>query len=103
MFERLLTVIASLLIGILVGWLAALAIKHAAKALGCLVAILFVLIQVLAYFGVVHWDWAQFFYQARPLGKVATGAWQDLAKLLTYNIPFTLGGLIGFIAGFRRS
>ncbi len=103
MFELVLSGTVSLLLGILVGWLAAIVIKHAAKALGCLLAILFVLLQVLAYYGVVHWNWTEFIEQIRPLDDVAAGAWQDLVKVVTYNISFTVGSLVGFIVSFRRS
>jgi len=103
MLEHLVPAVVSLLIGILVGWLTALAIKSAARTLGCLLAALFVLLQVLAYYGLMEWDWLQFIHQARPLGKIATGAFRDLATLLTYNVPFAIGSLVGFIAGFRRS
>ena len=102
MLEYLVPVVGSFFGGGLVGWLAAVAIKSAAKTLGCLLAILFVLLQVVAYYGIVHWNWVEFLDQARPLGKLAAGTFPDLVKLLTYNIPFTVGGLMGFIVGFRR-
>ena len=53
-----LTIIAvSFIIGGVLGWLTAIAINATARALGCLVVIVFVLIQILGYREIQHWDW----------------------------------------------
>lgn len=99
--EHLLPGAISLGVGGLVGWVAARIIKRTAKVLGCLVAIAFVLLQVLAYFGVVHWTWPALAEYTGGLEHAAIAALARL-RVLTYNVPFTAGGLLGFLCGLRR-
>ena len=49
--EYVLPIGSNLLIGLLLGWLVAHALKTAAKTLGCLLVVLFAALQVAAYFG----------------------------------------------------
>ena len=95
-------VAASLGIGGILGWSAAYAIKTVGKLLGCLLGIVFILLQVLAYYGIaeIHWDKVA---AMAPAGHVASQFFHALWKILTYNLPFTGGFTAGFWMGWRRS
>ena len=89
-------------IGSLLGWLGAVAVRSAARALGCLVVILFVLIQILGYYDLIHWDWGAFLTQLRPLRGLAGEALESGWQVLTYNLPLAVGFLVGLVLGVRR-
>ncbi len=99
--EYVLPIGGNLLIGLLLGWLVAHALKTAAKTLGCLLVVLFAALQVAAYFGVIDLNWARFVQQTVPLGEVASGALKSLSQILTHNVPLAAGAVVGFILGFR--
>ena len=65
------SIIVSAALGILLGWLAVLALKSAARALGCLVVVLFIAVQILGYYGLVEWDWAAFFEHLNQFAGIA--------------------------------
>ena len=102
MLQYLPSVIVSLCIGLLLGWIASIAIKSAARALGCLGAVLFILVQVLVYFGVVQWDWAAFLQQLWPVAGAATGVLELGWHVFAYNISLAVGMVIGLLYGIRH-
>ena len=99
--EHLAPSAVSLGCGGLVGWVAARIIRQTGRTLGCLVAVIFVLMQILAYYGIVRWTWADLLDYAELLEEAAIITATRL-RILTYNVPFTLGGLLGFLYGIRR-
>ena len=102
MLALLVPIVVRSAIGLLLGWIAALAVKAAARTLGCLVVVLFVLIQVLAYYGIGQWNWAASLQQLRPWAGVAEHAVESGLTALTYNLPLSLGFLLGLVLGMRR-
>lgn len=90
-----------LVLGALLGWATAKVIRNAARTLGCLTGITFVLVHVLAYFGVIRWTWMDIAEYAEPIEEAARGALYQL-RVLTYSVPFTVGGLLGFFYGMGR-
>ena len=95
-------IVVTFVVGLLLGWLASLAVKSAARALGCLAAVLFVAIQVLGYYGLIDWDWVAFLGQLRPLRGLAGQALESGWDALTCNLPLAVGFLVGLLLGFRR-
>ncbi|NLO73862.1 MAG: hypothetical protein GX100_07130 [candidate division WS1 bacterium] len=96
MIEHLLPGIGMLGMGGLLGVASAITFKSATRAVGCAIGLLFLLIQVLAYYKIVSVDWALVAQQAEPAKHVASAGLGKLWQILTYNLP--LGG--GFVAGF---
>ena len=103
MLNYIIPIIVSGAIGLLLGWLSAVALKSAARALGCLVVLLFLAIQVLSYYGLIQWDWAAFFQNIRPLQHLASDAVGSSLHALTCNLPLSVGFLIGLLGGIRGS
>ena len=98
-----LTVIAiSFIIGAVLGWLTSLAINAAARTLGCLIVIVFVLIQILGYHEILHWDWTALLELIRPWAGVLADRLAPSFNAFTYNLPLSAGFLIGLLVGMRR-
>ncbi len=98
-----LTVIAiSFIIGAVLGWLTSLAINAAARTLGCLIVIAFVLIQVFGYHEILHWNWTALLELIRPWAGVITDRLAPSFNAFTYNLPLSAGFLIGLLVGMRR-
>lgn len=98
----LITIIVSSIGGVLLGWLAALAIKSAARTLGCLVVVVFIAIQILGYYNLMQWNWLEFFESMHPLFGVAKDALKSGVSAATCNLPLSVGFLIGLLLGIRR-
>jgi uncharacterized membrane protein (Fun14 family) len=89
-------------LGGLLGYGVAIAFRSAARTLGCMLGLLFILLQVLAYYKIVTVDWGSLAHQAAPAGHAAEAAGQRLWHILTYNLPFAGGFAGGFLLGMRR-
>jgi uncharacterized membrane protein (Fun14 family) len=100
--EQLVPGLGALGLGGLLGYAVGIAFRSAAKTLGCLLGVLFILLQVLAYYHVVHLDWAAIVHQAQPAGHMAETALEKFWRILTYNIPFGGGFAVGAVWALRR-
>jgi uncharacterized membrane protein (Fun14 family) len=98
--DRLIPIVALLGFGGLLGWSAAHFLKTAGRLVGCACGALFILLQVLAYYGLaeIHWDKIA---RVAPPAEVASGALRFFWKILTYNLPFTGGFTVGFWRGWK--
>jgi len=90
------------MIGLVLGWIASLAINAAARVLGCLVVIVFVLIQILGYREILHWDWASLLSQIQPWADILADKLGPSLNVFTYNLPLSAGFLVGLLVGVRR-
>lgn len=95
MLEQLVPGLGAVGLGGLLGYGVGIAFRSAARTLGCLLGVLFILLQVLAYYKIVEIDWAALAHQAKPAAKVAETGLSKFWQIVTYNLPF--GG--GFAAG----
>ena len=96
-------ILSTLGVGGLLGWAAGTAVRTVSRLLGCLLGVLFILMQLLAYYGFVEWQWdaiSQFIMG--PAATVADAASAKVWTILTYNLPFTGGFASGFYIGLRR-
>jgi uncharacterized membrane protein (Fun14 family) len=90
------------------GGIAGFAAGYALKKLGKLVALgvglLFIALQLLAYYGFISVDWGVVQSQVDPLlePESLNRMWDGLVALLTYNITFALAFVPGLIFGLRR-
>jgi len=69
---------------------------------GCIIGLVFILMQVLAYYGIAQWHWDAIGRAAGPAGDVARTGGGLLWKILTYNLPFTGGFAGGFWWGLKK-
>ena len=96
-------ILSTLGVGGLFGWFTGTAVKTVSRLLGCLLGILFILMQLLAYYGFVEWHWdAISNFIMGPAATAADAASAKLWTILTYNLPFTGGFASGFYIGLRR-
>ncbi len=96
-------ILGTLGVGGLLGWFAGTAVRTVTRLLGCLLGILFILMQLLAYYGFVEWQWnAISEFVMGPAATAADAASAKLWSVLTYNLPFTGGFGTGFYLGLRR-
>lgn len=96
-------ILSTLGVGGVLGFFTGTAVKTMSRLLGCLLGVLFILMQLLAYYGFAQWNWdalAEFF--AGPAATAADAATTRLWTILTYNLPFTGGFATGFYIGLRR-
>lgn len=90
--------------GALAGFVAGYALKKVGKLLALAVGLLFVLVQLLAYFGYVTVEWGRVQTDVEPLlGADSLGAaWRALLAALTYNVPFAAAFVPAFVVGVKR-
>lgn len=90
------------------GGLAGFAAGYAAKKLGKLVAIalglLFIALQILAFYGFVRIEWGAVQATVEPLleAESLSQTWRGLLRVLTYNLPFAAAFVPAFVWGLRR-
>jgi uncharacterized membrane protein (Fun14 family) len=90
--------------GAVAGFAAGYALKKVGKVLAIIVGLLFVAVQVLAYYGFVQVNWLAVQDRVNPmlesenLGRL----WQGLVNLLTYNVTFAAAFVPGLLFGLKR-
>ena len=90
--------------GAVAGFAAGYALKKVGKFLAVIVGLLFVAIQILAYYGFVTVDWLQVQERVNPFfeSESLNRSWQGLVNVMTYNVTFAAAFIPGFIIGLRR-
>ncbi len=90
--------------GALAGFAAGYALKKVGKLLAVLVGLLFVVLQVLAYYGFVSVNWTVVQSQVDPLLSADSlgGAWRAALGVLTYNLAFAAAFVPAFVWGLKR-
>ena len=100
--DWLLPFFGTLGIGGFLGWADATFLKTTARLVGCVIGLVFILMQVLAYYGIAQWHWDVIGHAAEPLGHAAKAGAPVIWKILTYNLPFTGGFAAGFWWGVKH-
>lgn len=90
--------------GAVAGFVAGYALKKVGKVLAVALGLLFVAIQLLAYFGYVTVEWGRLQAEVEPLlGAESLGAaWRALLDVVTYNLPFAAAFVPSFVIGMKR-
>jgi uncharacterized membrane protein (Fun14 family) len=89
-------------LGGVAGFVTGYALKKMAKVVAIFLGLAFVLIQLLVFKGVLHWDAAAVADQGPAAAEAARSAGALLWKILLYNIPFGVGFAPGFWLGFKK-
>ncbi len=100
--QFLLPFVGVLGLGGVLGYGAATFLKTVTKLVGCIIGILFILMQLLAYYGFAEWHWDALGHAAGPASAAAKSGFSVLWKVLTYNLPFTGGFATGFWYGWKH-
>lgn len=90
--------------GALAGFAVGYALKKAGKAVALVLGLLFVALQLLAYYGLIDINWGVVQGHVDPLlePEALGSLWQGLVGLLTFNITFAASFVPGLVVGLRR-
>ncbi len=102
--ETALPYLGQLSFGALAGFAAGYALKKVGKIVAVLVGLLFIALQILAYYGFIQIDWLAVQERFDPVlesGNLSR-LWQNLLGLLTYNLTFAAAFVPGLLLGLRQ-
>jgi uncharacterized membrane protein (Fun14 family) len=90
--------------GGIAGFMVGYALKKVGKVVAIVLGILFVILQILAYYGFVSINWIQVQESVNPLLETDSlnALWQSLVNILTYNFVAAAAFIPGLILGLRR-
>lgn len=90
--------------GALAGFATGYALKKVGKVLAIVIGLLFVALQLLAFYGIIDINWGVVQGHVDPLLEPESlgSMWQRLLELLTYNITFAAAFVPGLLFGLRR-
>lgn len=90
--------------GALAGFASGYALKKVGKVVAIIIGLLFVALQLLAYYGIVEINWGVVQGHVDPLlePESLNSMWQNLVQLLTFNITFAAAFVPGLLFGLRR-
>ena len=90
--------------GVVAGFAAGFALKKVGKVLAVAVGLVFVIVQVLAYYGFVSINWGAVQSSVDPMltPTALGGAWRTVLAVLTYNIAFAAAFVPSFVWGLKR-
>ena len=102
--ETLAPILGQLTFGALAGFAAGYALKKIGKLAALALGIFFILIQLMAYYGLVEVNWLRIQQSVDPLLRPESldGLWRSLVAFLTLNLPFAAAFVPGLLVGLRR-
>ncbi len=97
-------ILEQLSFGVIAGFAAGYAFKKLGKLLAVAIGLLFIVLQLLAFYGFVTINWAEVQSRVDPMLETdsLSQAWRNVLGVLTYNITFAAAFVPGFIFGLRR-
>jgi len=102
-FNALAPYLGQISFGALAGFATGYALKKIGRVALVIFGLLFIAVQLLAYYGVVQVDWLRIQSYANPLLKRESlqGFFNSLVSILTNNVPFAGAFIPGFLFGLR--
>ena len=102
-FNALAPYLGQISFGALAGFATGYALKKIGRVALVIFGLLFIAVQLLAYYGVVQVDWLRIQSYADPLLKRESlqGFFNSLVSILTNNVPFAGAFVPGFLRGLR--
>ncbi|UBV43979.1 hypothetical protein LAJ19_03350 [Deinococcus taeanensis] len=100
--DALRDLLPDLSVGALLGFAAGVALRHIGRIALILLGVLFITLQLLAYFDLISVNWLRVQALTEPWlrqGSEAGGAW--LSRVLTANLPFAGAFTAGLLLGLR--
>jgi uncharacterized membrane protein (Fun14 family) len=103
LFDSLAPYLGQISFGGLAGFATGYALKKIGRMALVIFGLLFIVIQLLAYLGVVRVDWLRIQQYADPLlsQNSIQSFFNGLTKILTNNVPFAGAFIPGFLLGLR--
>lgn len=98
----LFTILGALGIGGILGYASASFVKMATRVVAIIIGFIFIVIQVLAYYGIMEWHWDVVQNLMPSASTAAKSGFSVLWKILIYNLPFTGGFGAGFWYGWKH-
>lgn len=95
--------VAQIGLGGVVGFAVGFTVKKVSKLAALLLGCIFILLQVLAYYGIVTIDWGPInhWWGRFVEPKALQGRWETVRTILFANIPASGGAIPGFIMGLK--
>ena len=102
-FDALAPYLGQISFGGLAGFATGYALKKVGRVAIVIFGLLFIAVQLMAYFGVVKIDWLRIQSYADPLLKRESleGFFNAIVRVLTNNVPFAGAFIPGFLLGLR--
>jgi uncharacterized membrane protein (Fun14 family) len=102
-FDALAPYLGQISFGGLAGFATGYALKKVGRVAIVIFGLLFIAVQLMAYFGVVKIDWLRIQSYADPLLKRESleGFFNAVLRVLTNNLPFAGAFIPGFLLGLR--
>lgn len=102
-FNALAPYLGQISFGALAGFATGFALKKIGRVALVIFGLLFITVQLLAYYGVVQVDWLRIQSFADPLLKRESlqGFFNSLVSIFTNNVPFAGAFIPGFVLGLR--
>ena len=102
-FNALAPYLGQISFGALAGFATGYALKKIGRVALVIFGLLFIAVQLLAYYGVVQVDWLRIQSYADPLLKRESlqGFFNSVVSILTNNVPFAGAFIPGFLLGLR--
>lgn len=102
-FNALAPYLGQISFGALAGFATGYALKKIGRVALVIFGLLFIVVQLLAYYGVVQVDWLRIQSYADPLLKRESlqGFFNSLISILTNNVPFAAAFIPGLLLGLR--
>jgi len=90
--------------GAVAGFAAGFALKKVGKLVAIAVGLLFVIVQVLAYYGYISINWGTVQSSVDPMFTPSAlgAAWKTVLSVLTYNLAFAAAFVPSFVLGLKR-
>jgi uncharacterized membrane protein (Fun14 family) len=90
--------------GLIAGFAAGYAFKKLGKLVAFAVGLLFIALQLLAFYGLVTINWGEIQSRVDPMLEAESlqQFWRGLLSVLTFNITFAVAFVPGFLLGLRR-
>ena len=102
--DTVIPLLSQLGFGGVIGFLVGFTLKKVGKLVAVVLGLLFILLQVLAHYGIVVIQWgplAAWWSQVTEPQKLQ-GYWAMLRAILFANVPALAGAIPGFLFGFKK-
>ena len=101
--EVMIPLLSQLGLGAVIGFCVGFMVKKVSKIAALVVGLAFVMLQVLAYYGVITIDWAPIkgWWDQATDPDTLQGQWASVRSILFANVPALGGAVPGFVMGLK--
>jgi uncharacterized membrane protein (Fun14 family) len=101
--NTLIPIVSQLGFGVVVGFIVGFTLKQVGKLVAIVLGLIFILIQGLAYSGIitVQWEPIMNWWLHFTIINVLQGHWETVSRILLSNIPSFSGAIPGLLLGFK--